>query len=337
MKAMALTIPYFAPPAKSRAAIGPCYARRRDSARPAARALGRGLTRWTRIAPSSPSAISARSCRGPCRGTCSRASCSRPDDRQLEEPRAESLHRGPGRRASGRARRAEPGRALARGRRRHRRDRADRGPYLRCRPLRAEHDARRVERRRRLLSGAPARSRARAHPRHSRGALDQSRHRVQLRRSRANRAATVGGPAAPAARRTDALGDLVSLPVVEVVAAVIERDGKILIARRRAGTHLAGLWEFPGGKREPGETLEEALGRELVEELATPGIVGEVIETVGWAYPDKRVQLHFFWCHLKDEPRPLEGQEIAWVERADLPRYEFPAADAALIERLRGD
>jgi len=129
----------------------------------------------------------------------------------------------------------------------------------------------------------------------------------------------------------------VSLPVVEVVAAVIERDGKILIARRRAGTHLAGLWEFPGGKREPGETLEEALGRELVEELATPGIVGEVIETVEWAYPDKRVQLHFFRCHLKDEPRPLEGQEIAWVERADLPRYEFPAADAALIERLRGD
>ena len=126
-----------------------------------------------------------------------------------------------------------------------------------------------------------------------------------------------------------------SAPVVEVVAAVIERDGKVLIARRRAGTHLAGLWEFPGGKREPGETLEEALGRELVEELATPGIVGELIETVKWSYPDKRVQLHFFRCNLKEEPRPLEGQEIAWVARADLPRYEFPAADAALIERLR--
>ena len=126
-----------------------------------------------------------------------------------------------------------------------------------------------------------------------------------------------------------------SLPVVDVVAAVIERDGKILIARRRAGTHLGGLWEFPGGKREPGETLEEALDREIGEELEASSVVGEQIEIVEWAYPDKRVRLHFFRCHLRDEPRPIEGQEIAWVRPADLGRYEFPAADQALIQRLR--
>jgi len=127
---------------------------------------------------------------------------------------------------------------------------------------------------------------------------------------------------------------VVSLEVVEVVAAVIERDGKILIARRPAGSHLAGLWEFPGGKPKPGETLEAALRREIGEELEAPTTVGEKIETVEWSYPDKRVRLHFFRCWLGAEPRPLEGQEMAWVTSAELPRYEFPAADAALIERL---
>ncbi len=125
-----------------------------------------------------------------------------------------------------------------------------------------------------------------------------------------------------------------SLEVVEVVAAVIERDGKILIARRPAGSHLAGLWEFPGGKPKPGETLEEALRREIGEELDAPTTVGEKIETVEWSYPDKRVRLHFFRCRLGAEPRALEGQEMAWVTSAELAGYAFPAADAALIERL---
>ena len=121
---------------------------------------------------------------------------------------------------------------------------------------------------------------------------------------------------------------------VEVVAAVIERDGKILITRRPAGTHLAGLWEFPGGKPERGESPEEALRREIREELGADASVGERLDTIDWHYPDKRVRLLFFRCLLREEPRPLEGQEMAWVLPADLGRYEFPAADAALIERL---
>jgi 8-oxo-dGTP diphosphatase len=124
------------------------------------------------------------------------------------------------------------------------------------------------------------------------------------------------------------------METMEVVAAVIERDGKLLITRRRAGTHLSGLWEFPGGKREPGETPEQALTREIGEELGARLSVGEPIETVQWQYPDKRVRLAFFRCAIDGEPRPLEGQEMSWVSPPDLIRYEFPPADATLIERL---
>jgi len=124
---------------------------------------------------------------------------------------------------------------------------------------------------------------------------------------------------------------------VEVVAAVIERHGKILITRRPQSAHLAGLWEFPGGKPERGESLEVALRREIREELDAEIAVGERIETIEWQYPDKRVRLVFFRCGIHGEPRPLEGQEMAWVTPADLARYEFPPADASLIERLSRD
>ena len=121
---------------------------------------------------------------------------------------------------------------------------------------------------------------------------------------------------------------------IEVVGAVVERAGRILITRRREGTHLAGLWEFPGGKCEPGESLEEALRRELREELGVSVEVGDAVETIDWDYPEKRVRLAFFRCALQGEPRPLEGQEMAWVSPADLGRYEFPPADAALLTLL---
>lgn len=124
------------------------------------------------------------------------------------------------------------------------------------------------------------------------------------------------------------------METIQVVAAVIEREGKLLITRRPEGRHLSGLWEFPGGKPEPGETLQDALRREIKEELGVEVRPGEPIETVDWEYPDKRVSLVFFRCSIRGEPRPLEGQEMAWVTRDDLARYEFPPADAALIERL---
>ena len=121
---------------------------------------------------------------------------------------------------------------------------------------------------------------------------------------------------------------------IEVVAAVIEREGRILIARRPAALHMGGLWEFPGGKQQPDESPGHALEREIREELGVGVTVGPLLETVDWTYPEKRVRLSFFRCAIEGEPRALEGQEIAWVAPPDLPRYEFPPADAALVARL---
>ena len=122
--------------------------------------------------------------------------------------------------------------------------------------------------------------------------------------------------------------------VVEVVAAVIGRAGRILIARRPAASHLGGLWEFPGGKRRSDESAEAALVREIREELDAAVAVGELLETVEWAYPEKTVRLSFFRCALRGDARAAEGQEIAWVRPADLRDYEFPPADVGLVERL---
>ena len=116
---------------------------------------------------------------------------------------------------------------------------------------------------------------------------------------------------------------------------MIERGGRVLIARRHVGGHLGGLWEFPGGKRQDGETAEAALVREIREELDAAVSVGELLDDVEWRYPEKTVRLRFFRCALEGEPRAAEGQEIAWVAPADLGRYEFPPADGGLVARLR--
>ena len=123
---------------------------------------------------------------------------------------------------------------------------------------------------------------------------------------------------------------------IEVSAGLVFRSGKLLITQRHTNTHLGGLWEFPGGKREPNETFEECLARELREELGIEVEVGEVIESVTHAYPEKTVHLKFFRCQWKrHEPRALECPAFEWISAADLDRYSFPAADAHLLQRLR--
>ena len=123
---------------------------------------------------------------------------------------------------------------------------------------------------------------------------------------------------------------------VEVVAALIrDEHGCYLITRRRRGTHLEGLWEFPGGKREPTETLEESLRRELTEELGASFAVGDRVETVRWDYPEKTVILSFFHCRWEAGTiEPREGQLMQWVPVGELRRYEFPPADAGLLALL---
>jgi 8-oxo-dGTP diphosphatase len=124
---------------------------------------------------------------------------------------------------------------------------------------------------------------------------------------------------------------------IEVTAGLIQDgEGRYLITQRRRGSHLEGLWEFPGGKLEPQESVEACLRRELAEEVSALFTIGEKIDTIRWAYPDRTVIIHFYRCELESGTiRPLEAQPMAWVDVERLSDYEFPPADRAIIERLR--
>jgi mutator protein MutT len=128
------------------------------------------------------------------------------------------------------------------------------------------------------------------------------------------------------------------MPVIDVAAALVFRDGKLLITQRHADAHLGGLWEFPGGKREPEETFEACLARELREELGIEVAVGELVESLTHAYPDKTVHLRFFRCRwVEHEPQALGCPAFKWVRAGELNDYAFPAADARLLETLQQD
>jgi mutator protein MutT len=123
---------------------------------------------------------------------------------------------------------------------------------------------------------------------------------------------------------------------IEVSAALIFHGGKLLITQRHADAHLGGLWEFPGGKREAGETFEACLVREIREELGVEIAVGELFEEIAHDYPEKSVHLKFFICRLlSGEPQPLSCAALRWVDRTELAGFEFPAADARLLEKLK--
>ena len=121
---------------------------------------------------------------------------------------------------------------------------------------------------------------------------------------------------------------------LHVVAAVVEREGSFFLTRRQAGVHLAGLWEFPGGKVGDGESHADALRREMQEELGVDVAVGSLVSTASHAYDDRHVTLYFYACELLGTPRPMLGQEMRWVPRAELRALGFPPADEELIELL---
>ena len=124
--------------------------------------------------------------------------------------------------------------------------------------------------------------------------------------------------------------------MIIVVAAIIRKNGSILLTRRFNNVHLPGLWEFPGGKVEPGETLEAALHREIEEEIGVQVAVNGEYFKVEHAYATKTIRLHFFECTiLAGEPRALEVADLRWVAPAELTSYPFPEADKELVERLR--
>ncbi len=126
------------------------------------------------------------------------------------------------------------------------------------------------------------------------------------------------------------------IPCYPVVVGVIERNGQILIDKRKPEGLLGGLWEFPGGKKRPGESLEEALHREVREEIGIRIRVDGLIATVNHTYSHFRIRLHAFGCtYVSGTPRCLGCYAVKWVRPGDLGRYAFPAANNRIIQALR--
>jgi 8-oxo-dGTP diphosphatase len=127
---------------------------------------------------------------------------------------------------------------------------------------------------------------------------------------------------------------------VLVAAAILVENGRVLVTQRKAGTHLAGAWEFPGGKVLPGEDPREGLRRELAEELGIDATVGEVVDVTFHRYPEaeKAVLLLFFEAvrtPLSKQPQCLDVADFAWAGPDDLDAARFPPADATVLAKVR--
>jgi 8-oxo-dGTP diphosphatase len=125
--------------------------------------------------------------------------------------------------------------------------------------------------------------------------------------------------------------------MIEVAAGILVDDGdRVLLMQRLPGKHLAGLWEFPGGKLEPGETIEEALARELNEELGVEVLASAPLISLPWRYPEKTVRLHALRVTAwHGEPRPREGHPLKWIAPRDMDIAAMPPADAPIVTALR--
>jgi A/G-specific adenine glycosylase len=126
-----------------------------------------------------------------------------------------------------------------------------------------------------------------------------------------------------------------AVPHITVCAAVITRKGRVLIARRPSSGLLGGMWEFPGGKVEPGEELDAGLRREIREELDVPVTVGEPVGVYHHAYTHFRVTLHAFCCRLESgDPKPLEASEIRWEPPGNLSTFPMGKIDRQIARRI---
>jgi len=123
---------------------------------------------------------------------------------------------------------------------------------------------------------------------------------------------------------------------IRVVAAVIQRDGKILACRRAPHKSLAGLWEFPGGKVEPGETDEVALAREIREELGIEITVGAFIAESVAPAGEAMIQLHAYWAqtNVAGEVSSTDHDRMEWLSRKDVFDYEWAPADVPLLSKI---
>jgi 8-oxo-dGTP diphosphatase len=120
------------------------------------------------------------------------------------------------------------------------------------------------------------------------------------------------------------------------VAVISNQQQKILIDRRKATGEMGGLWEFPGGKIEAGETIEACIKREIKEELGIEILVGDRLTTITHNYKTFKVTLYVHDCqYLKGEPQPIECEEIQWVTPAELNKYQFPSANTQIVNLLQ--
>lgn len=123
---------------------------------------------------------------------------------------------------------------------------------------------------------------------------------------------------------------------IEVVAAIIhDEEGRIFATQRGYGDYKDG-WEFPGGKMEPGETPEEALKREIWEELETRIVVERLVQTVEWDYPKFHLKMHCFWCSIESGSLILKEHEAArWLKKEDIHSVEWLPADLIVVKELQ--
>ncbi|NPB09791.1 MAG: (deoxy)nucleoside triphosphate pyrophosphohydrolase [Thermodesulfobacteria bacterium] len=121
-----------------------------------------------------------------------------------------------------------------------------------------------------------------------------------------------------------------------VVSAFIQRDSRILLARRPEGKLRGGLWEFPGGKLEEGESPEEALRREIKEELGVEAEVGRLLAEVEHRYPEVYIRLLCYETAIQGEPRPLEGQTLSWFLPHEIDDLPLAPADRKLWSVIKG-
>lgn len=126
--------------------------------------------------------------------------------------------------------------------------------------------------------------------------------------------------------------------MITVTAAIIEKEGSIFVARRKPGSHLAGYWEFPGGKLEPGESEKQCLARELLEEFGIECEVGEFIKESVYDYGSKIIQLRAYRVrHLRGTYQYRDHDKMGWLTVEELPSLKWAPADIPLVEKLLED
>lgn len=125
-------------------------------------------------------------------------------------------------------------------------------------------------------------------------------------------------------------------PTFAIAVGVFYTDGRFLVSRRKQGAHCGGTWEFPGGKQKNGESIEEALRREVEEETGLQFREGLLAHREEYSYRDRTVTLHFFLClGACNEPQEREGQELSWVTLQELEQLEIPAGNRGFLKVLR--